>query len=190
MTGLALFTALVVVLQLLGSFIHLGQFSISLVLVPIVVGAAVYGVKGGLWLGLVFGFTVLISGDAAFFMNYNLAGTIITVLLKGAMAGLMAGVMYKLIAGRTGRSDDRSGKSSTIGTFAAAFTAPVVNTGIFILGTLIFFIPLISQIAGDMNVYKFIFVGLIGGNFFFELGFNLLLCPVIERVINISAKAF
>ena len=38
LTGLALFTAIVIVLQLLGSFIRFGPFSISLVLIPIVVG--------------------------------------------------------------------------------------------------------------------------------------------------------
>ena len=37
----AVLTAVVVVLQLLGSFIRFGPFSISLVLVPIVIGAAV-----------------------------------------------------------------------------------------------------------------------------------------------------
>ena len=43
MVGLALFTALVVILQLLGSFIRFGPFSISLVTLPIVVGAVLYG---------------------------------------------------------------------------------------------------------------------------------------------------
>ena len=38
LTGLALFTAIVVVLQFLGSFVRFGPFSISLVLIPIVVG--------------------------------------------------------------------------------------------------------------------------------------------------------
>ena len=42
LAGLALFTAIVVVLQLLGSFIKVGPFAVSLVLIPIVVGAAVY----------------------------------------------------------------------------------------------------------------------------------------------------
>ena len=41
LAGLALFTAIVVVLQLLGSFIKVGPFAVSLVLIPIVVGAAV-----------------------------------------------------------------------------------------------------------------------------------------------------
>lgn len=61
LTGLALFTAIIVVLQLLGSFIKFGPFSISLVLIPIVVGAAVYGPKAGAYLGGVFGVVVLIA---------------------------------------------------------------------------------------------------------------------------------
>ena len=43
----AVLTAIVVVLQLLGAFIKFGPFSISLVLVPIVIGAALLGWKGG-----------------------------------------------------------------------------------------------------------------------------------------------
>ena len=41
--GTGLLTAIVVVLQLFGSAIKFGPFSISLVLLPIVVGAALYG---------------------------------------------------------------------------------------------------------------------------------------------------
>jgi ferrous iron transport protein B len=59
LTGLALFTAIVVVLQYLGSFIRFGTFSISLVLIPIVVGAALYGPAAGAWLGFVFGVTLV-----------------------------------------------------------------------------------------------------------------------------------
>ena len=52
------------ILQLLGSFIKIGPVSISLVLIPIVIGAAVYGLKTGAWLGLVFGIVVLLAGAA------------------------------------------------------------------------------------------------------------------------------
>ena len=51
--GLGLFTAIVIVLQLMGSFIRFGTFSISLVLVPVVIGAALYGAGAGAWLGFV-----------------------------------------------------------------------------------------------------------------------------------------
>ena len=52
LTGVAIFTAIVIVLQLLGSFVRFGPFSISLVLIPIVVGAALYGPGAGAWLGV------------------------------------------------------------------------------------------------------------------------------------------
>ena len=55
MVGGGLFAAIIVVLQLIGGGIRFGTFSISLVLVPIVVGTAVYGWQMGGWLGLVFG---------------------------------------------------------------------------------------------------------------------------------------
>ena len=52
MVGVALFIAIVVVLQMLGGGIKVGgMFSISLVLIPIVVGAALYGWKAGGILG-------------------------------------------------------------------------------------------------------------------------------------------
>ena len=76
MTGVALLTAIVVVLQLLGSFIRFGMFSISLVLVPIVIGAALYGAGAGAWLGFMFGVAVLISGDAAAFLTLSVFGTV------------------------------------------------------------------------------------------------------------------
>ena len=96
LVGIALFTAIVVVLQMLGGAIRFGTFQISLVLVPIVVGAAVFGWKAGTWLGFVFGLVVLLNGDAAPFLAVNAFGTIITVLAKGALCGLAAGAVYTL----------------------------------------------------------------------------------------------
>ena len=94
----SLFTALVVILQFIGASIRFGPFSISLVLVPIVLGAAVCGYKIGGFLGLVFGATVLISGDAAAFLAVDVFGTVVTVLLKGAAFGLVAGLTYKWLS--------------------------------------------------------------------------------------------
>lgn len=84
----AIMTALVIILQFMGAFIKLGTFSISLVLVPIVIGAAICGVGAGAWLGFVFGIVVLLSGDAAAFLAVSVPGTIITVLAKGTACGL------------------------------------------------------------------------------------------------------
>ena len=93
LTGIAIFTAIVVILQAIGAAIRFGPFSVSLVLLPIVVGAALYGPAAGAWLGFVFSVVVLVSGDAAAFLAVNVPGTLITVLVKGTAAGLVAGLV-------------------------------------------------------------------------------------------------
>ena len=95
LVGVALFTAIVIVLQLIGGGIKVGAFSVSLVLIPIVLGTALYGIGAGAWLGLVFGVTVLLTGDAAAFLAVNAFGTVATVLVKGILAGTLSGLMYK-----------------------------------------------------------------------------------------------
>ncbi len=180
LTGLALLTAIVVVLQLLGSFIRFGTFSISLVLVPIVVGAALYGAAAGGWLGFVFALVVLLSGDASLFMAVSPVGTVLTVMLKGIVAGLGAGVVYALLK-----------KHEIPAVIAAAVAAPVLNTGIFLLGCLCFFMPTVREWAeamGFADAGTYMILGLAGGNFLFELLFNIVLSPVIVRLIRIARK--
>lgn len=177
----AVLTALVVVLQLLGSFIKLGPFSISLVLIPIVLGAATCGKGVGAWLGLTFGVTVLLSGDAAAFMSISVIGTIVTVLAKGLLCGFAAGVTYRIFAK----------KNQYIAVLLAAFVCPVVNTGVFLLGCVCFFLKTVSEwgaAEGFSNVIGYMFLGLAGGNFLFELATNLILSPTILRVINYKDK--
>ena len=97
LAGLALFTALVVVLQLLGSFIQFGPVSIQLVALPIIVGSALYGMLAGLWLGFVFSLTVLLTGGAALFMTLNPIGCLLVLFAKGMLCGLAAGGFYQLL---------------------------------------------------------------------------------------------
>ena len=92
--GMGLFTAIIVALQMLASAIKFGPFSITLVLAPIVIGAALYGIGAGAWLGLTFGVTVLISGDASAFLTISPIGTVLTVIAKGMVAGIVAAVIY------------------------------------------------------------------------------------------------
>ena len=178
----AILTALVAILQLMGAFIKLGPFSVSLVLVPIVIGAAICSVKVGTWLGFVFGVTVLLSGDAAAFLAVDVFGTIATVLVKGTLAGFLSAVTYKSL----------KGINTYVAVAAAAIVCPMVNTGVFLIGCLLFFMDTISmwsQSAGlGANVAKYMIFGLVGANFLFEIGMNIILSPVIVRLINIRNK--
>ncbi len=182
LVGVGLFTAIVVVLQLLGGGIRVGSvFSISLVLVPIVVGAAVYGWQAGAWLGLAFGVTVLATGDAAAFMAIDVSGTILTVLLKGICCGAVAGLVYKLF----------SHWGQFLGVLIAAILCPAVNTGIFLVGCKLFFYETVSAwgaAAGFANAESYMFLGLAGINFLVELATNMVLAPVITRLIKLGSK--
>lgn len=179
LTGLAILTALVVILQFLpvkGPF-----FLITLTLVPIVIGSALYGAFAGAWLGFIFGVTVLLSGDAAAFLTINIPGTIVTVLVKGTLAGLAAGLVYKL-ASKVNRY---------FGVICSALVAPVVNTGIFLLGCRLFFMDTVNGWAaasGYENVGAYMILSLVGINFLIELGVDLVCSPVILRLINIRKK--
>lgn len=176
----AILTALVIVLQYLGSFVKFGPFSISLVLIPIVIGAAVCGVKSGAWLGFVFGVFVLISGDAAPFLAVNPIGTVLTVLVKGVLAGFISGLVFNF-----------SKKASIyIGAILSALVCPVVNTGVFLIGCFFFFMETVSTWATaagfSENVGAYMIFVLVGGNFVFELLVNIVLSPIIVRLLRIK----
>lgn len=178
----AILTALVIVLQFMGSFIRFGMFSISLVLIPIVIGSALCGYKAGAWLGFVFGAAVLLSGDASAFLVIDVFGTIVTVLLKGTLCGLAAGITYNLL----------ENKNRYVAVMAAAVVCPIVNTGVFLLGCLVFFLETITEWGiglGFQNVGKYMIFGLVGGNFIFELITNIVLAPIILRVEKAVRKA-
>ena len=181
----ALMTAFVIVLQLLATFTtFFGPFSTAIGLVPIVIGAALCGPGVGAWLGFVFGVVVLASGGGNFFFIFDVPGTIITVLVKGIACGLAAGLVYKLCA-KINRY---------VGVIAAAIACPVVNTGVFMLGCALFFLDSATDIASALGSDASgmgVFVVLAMANFLFELGMNIVLSPVIVRLLNLrkSKKA-
>ncbi len=179
--GVGLLTAIVVILQLFSSVIKFGPFSITLALTAIIVGGAVYGIWAGGWLGFAMAMTILLSGDAAAFLTINVFGTIATVLLKSTVAGILASLVYKLLE-----------KKSRFGAvIAAGITAPVVNTGLFLVGVYVFFYNTISEWALGQGtpVGEYIFTGLIGLNFPVELMVNLALSTVTVTIIGIVKKS-
>lgn len=182
LTLTAIFTALVIIIQLLATFTaFFGPFSTAMALIPIVIGAAMCGVGTGAWLGFVFGVVVLLSGGANLFLAFSVPGTIITVLAKGTACGLVAGIAYNLL----------KKLNRYVAVLAAAILCPVVNTGIFLLGSAVFFLkdaPAIAEKAGSTESGMALFMAFAMANFLFELGANIVLSPVVLRLINIKIK--
>ena len=170
----AILTALVIVLQYVSMAIRFGTFSITLSLTPIVVGAVCCGVGMGAWLGLVFGVAVLMTGDAAPFLAVSVGGTVVTVLAKGIAAGVIPALFYKLLK-----------KFNILASATAAVLSPIANTGVFLMGCMIFFVPTIMEWHGTVSAFL---ISIFSINFLIELILNIVLIPVVVRIINLKLK--
>ena len=185
MVSMAFLMALVLVLQILGGIIPpVGGFSISLVLIPIVMGAVLYGPKAGALLGATFGVIVYINcvtgadpGGAMVFQA-NPVLCLLVVLGKGILAGLAAGAVYKLIAKW----------NAHVAMLCAAIVCPVVNTGVFICCMLTFFKDVLAAWAGGGDVIAYILSGLVLLNFMPELIINVVFGTAGHTIIHVVKR--
>lgn len=190
-TGLAALLALVIVLQAALGSITIGVVQLNFSLIPIVLGAILYGAIGGGILGFACGVVVTIQvmmGGSPFYTilwTYTPVTTTLTCLIKTTAAGIVGGLLFRAI----------SKKNARVALFAAAGIVPVVNTGLFILGCLCMnesitaFQSLLPEYFG-MNTFTFILVVLVTFNFFIELAIDMLVSPALYRVIGIVDKKY
>ena len=185
MVGIAFMMALVIVMQSLSGIIPpIGGFSISLVLIPIVLGAAVYGPGAGALLGATFGLIVYINcvtgADPGGAMVFQASPVLcfLVVLGKGTLAGLAAGVVYKLL----------KNKNAYLAMMAAAIVCPIVNTGVFVASMFLFFIDVLAAWAGGGNIVGYVLTGLILANFVPELIINIVFSPAGQRIYQVVQK--
>lgn len=190
MVSIALLAAVVVVLQLLAGMIKIGTFSITLTLIPIIVGTAFYGPSAGAILGAVFGAVVFVGcvtgsdagGHMVFAANPFLC--FLVVMAKGALAGFCAGLVYRLVM----KGHD-SVERGIVAVLLAGITAPVVNTGVFCIGMLLFFRGTLQVWAAGSDLFNYIIFGLTGVNFLIELGINMVFSPAIVTIIRAVRKS-
>lgn len=193
MVLLAVLTAIVMVLQLAGNYLRLPIMGtpVSLVLIPIALGAMLLGPAAGAWLGFVFGVVVYIQcgvmgmdAFTAFLFNAHPIVTLLICVVKSTLAGFLAGLVYKLL----------KNKNEILAVFLAAAVTPIVNTGVFIIGcfailsTIESFIAVNQEFFGDVSGVYFLFIVCAGINFIFEFILNMVMAPAIERIIHIFAR--
>ena len=173
LTGLALMTAIVIVLQLVASaLVKVGVFAPTLTLAPILIGAAIYGPKAGAYLGGVFGvvvtITCIIGWDAGGKALWN-------------ANPFLAGLVYRAVVG-----DSLAHGRMIAGSVAAGIVSPVVNTGIFLLGLFFLFPSFLEAWAtsAGQTVLTYMIFTMVSINFALELVINLVLSTVIVRVIG------
>ena len=185
MVGIALLMALVLVMQFLSGIIpSVSGFSFSLVLIPVVLGAAAFGPGAGAILGATFGAIVYINcvtgadvGGAMVFQA-NPALCFLVVMGKGILAGLGSGFVYKIVKPR----------NAYLAMICAAVVCPVINTGVFLAAMFTFFIDVLSAWAQGGNVIGYALSGLVLANFVPELIINVVFSPAGQRILHVTKK--
>ena len=189
---IAMLIALIAVLQILATVFSKMvalPVSITLTLVPIVVGAVLFGPMTGAILGFSFGAIVLITGFTGFdpvtlqSLQFSVVGTILLVLIKGAAAGAVAGAIAIPFK--------KKGKIYPA-VFSAAILAPLTNTAIYIVGMMtIFQGTWVADADATGGVFAtamlIILMALI--NFVIELIINIVLAPSAVRIIEAVKKS-
>ncbi len=201
---MALLAAIIVVLQVYIVIPLPGGLTLSLVLVPLVLGAVLFGPAAGAALGAVFGgvVTVLVMINRAGVLSAmmwanNPLVTALICMLKGVAAGWCAGWMARMFK-----------KRKMTGIVMAAAIAPIVNTGIFLVGMLTVFRDIFigfadgvrdsiasgvassdaltqaMAVSDDISSVAFAVVLVVGLNFIIEFVANLLLSPTIAAIVR------
>ncbi|MBQ8287986.1 MAG: ECF transporter S component [Clostridia bacterium] len=184
MVLVAILAALVVVFQVVSTFIKIGPVSITLTLIPVVLGGCLLGKKWGAILGFLFGVVVTVfvlnGTDVGGYMLFqaNPALTVLLCLGKGTVAGFVASLVYKLL--------EKVNRTAAV--TVAAMSAPVVNTGIFVVAMLLFYRDTLTSWAGGADVATYILTGLAGINFLVEFAVSAILSPTVVAVLRATGK--
>ena len=183
---MALLTAVILALHFSGVAIPAFGTKISLVLIPIALGAMLLGPTAGAILGFIYGMTVFVSLGVlhmdpftAFLFDHNPVATFLICTVKTTAAGLVAGLVYRAL----------SGKHSFLAVLLASALVPTINTGVFVIGCFTIYntIEQVAAGAGYSAVY-FILIVCAGVNYALELAINLIFSPALERIIRITGK--
>ena len=177
-TGIAVFAGLVVVLQLFSNYVQFGPVSITLALIPIVVGSIIYGPLGGFALGAIGGFLVFIAPSTiGLFWDYGVFTTFLVCVLKMALAGMVSGLLYKAF----------NNKNKKVAVILSSVSVPIINTGLFAIAALLFYKDLLANLnTAGQNTIAFLFFSFIGFNFLIEFAVNSILSPVVLRLVNMT----
>ncbi len=173
--GVGILSALAVVLQLIANYMPSGSpVNLNLALLVITIAGVVYGPFSGALVGAIVGFVIIFAPSTSAFIGHNAFMTVVLCLLKTGLAGLCAGFLFKLI------------KRWSIpgGIVSASLIVPIVNTGLFLIGAMIFFLPVYGDEIGTLIKLTLTI------NFLIEFIMCAVLSPTLIYLVKILDKRF
>ena len=174
--GTGLLLALEIIFQIIGNYLQFGPVNINLSLLTIVLAAVIYGPLSGAVVGFFNGLMALLSPSTmAIFMPINPVGTIFACLLKTTLAGLTAGFVFKTL----------KNKNQLLALILSSVLVPAINTGVFVIFALLFFMPFLQSGVGEAypNIASFLVFGVIGINFIFEIITTVILSTITGTIL-------
>ena len=167
--GSALLIALTVVFTFISNNVQIVPgVGINLSLITIALAGILYGWKSGLLVGLVNGAIVMIG--AAFFFAANPYATPFICLLKSGLAGLISALLFAVI----------SKKNVHVAVFVSCIVVPLINTGIFMGASYLFFPKEFFLAYCIPSIW----------NFLLEIGISIILSPSVYYIIKVVEKRY
>ena len=178
MVGVASLAAIVSVLQVIANYITFGPVSITLALIPLVIGGIIYGPSAGALLGIIMGGIILTAPSTASFLAVNAFATVVLCLVKTAAAGWFAGFIFSKLRKINFK----------LAVIVSTISVPLINTGLFAVGCILFFMPTLKEWAGGSNALTFLFITMIGINFLIEFSVNSILAPTVMYIVRVISN--
>ncbi|MDR2559244.1 MAG: ECF transporter S component [Oscillospiraceae bacterium] len=166
--------AIMLILHFTGfGYFKIGVFSLTIMAVPMIIGAVTIGKTAGAVLGGIFGVTVLTLPETMFFMNINLAGTFFVVVGTRVILGFLCGLMFQ------GFSKFDKQKIWSYG--ATGLITAMLNT-VFIMGGIALIFgsdPAVREVFGAADAAGFAFFAIIFGAVIVQAAIEAGICMVI-----------
>ncbi|MBQ8267947.1 MAG: ECF transporter S component [Clostridia bacterium] len=142
MVLIAMFIAIMLVMNFtpIGYITVTGAFSITLMTIPVALGAACTGISGGTILGFVFGLTSFLQAFGIGFMidpsatplfNENPFGYAVTCFVPRILTGLVAGLVFSLF--------EKKDKINIWSFAISSALVPILNTAMFMSSYVLFY---------------------------------------------------
>lgn len=188
MAQLAILIAVMIVLAVtpFGFHLRIGPIEMSLMVIPVAIGAIVLGPVSGAILGFVFGLTSFIecfggSPFGMFLMTISPVMTFIACMVPRILCGFLSGLVFKAL-----RKFDRT---KIVSFFAASLSTALLNT-IFFIGVILLFFWNNDTFLAKMtewgmpieNLWVFI-VAFVGVNGVIEAAVNFIVAAPIAKAI-------
>jgi uncharacterized membrane protein len=190
MVQLALFTAIIILMAFtpIGYIRFTPALEITLIVIPVTVGAIVLGPVSGAILGAVFGITSFIqcfgtSPFGAMLLSINPIETFILCLVPRILMGWLTGIVFAAMK--------KVDKTRSFSFAAASLAGPIFNTILFMTTLMLFFyhtdyIQRFAKSLGTTNVFAFV-LAFVGVNGLVEAGVNFIAGTAISKAIDVFA---